>query len=56
MEKPKTYCQAVKYMEEGSVHKVYHDTQYGFPITDDNELFGRLIRNQSSRIVLDYHS
>ena len=26
-----------------SVHKIYHDTQYGFPITDDNELFCRLI-------------
>ena len=29
--------------EEMSVHKIYHDTQYGFPITDDNELFCRLI-------------
>ena len=29
--------------EELSVHKIYHDTQYGFPITDDNELFCRLI-------------
>ncbi|HMS65021.1 MAG TPA: DNA-3-methyladenine glycosylase I [Ignavibacteria bacterium] len=26
-----------------NVHKEYHDTQYGFPINDDNELFGRLI-------------
>ena len=26
-----------------SVHKIYHDTQYGFPIDDDNELFCRLI-------------
>ncbi len=25
------------------VHRVYHDTEYGFPIQDDNELFGRLI-------------
>jgi len=24
-------------------HKEYHDKQYGFPISDDNELFGRLI-------------
>ena len=29
--------------EELLVHKIYHDTQYGFPITDDNELFCRLI-------------
>jgi DNA-3-methyladenine glycosylase I len=26
-----------------SLHKSYHDNHYGFPIHDDNELFGRLI-------------
>jgi DNA-3-methyladenine glycosylase I len=26
-----------------SLHKQYHDKFYGFPIHDDNELFGRLI-------------
>lgn len=41
--KPKTYCEAVLQMEKNSVHKVYHDTAYGFPIDDDNELFERLI-------------
>ena len=25
------------------LHKNYHDNHYGFPIHDDNELFGRLI-------------
>ncbi len=25
------------------LHKIYHDTQYGFPIEDDSGLFGRLI-------------
>ena len=25
------------------MHRVYHESQYGFPIEDDNELFGRLI-------------
>ncbi|HQW84373.1 MAG TPA: DNA-3-methyladenine glycosylase I [Ferruginibacter sp.] len=29
--------------DEKSLHKIYHDTQYGFPIDDDNELFCRLI-------------
>lgn len=43
MEKPVTYCQAIRLMESDSVHCIYHDTQYGFPIQDDNELFGRLI-------------
>ena len=26
-----------------SLHRNYHDNHYGFPIHDDNELFGRLI-------------
>lgn len=40
-----SYCKAINNMkpDEQSVHKVYHDTQYGFPIDDDNELFCRLI-------------
>ena len=42
-EKPKSYCEAVARMDEGNVHRRYHDTQYGFPLRDDNELFGRLI-------------
>ena len=25
------------------LHKYYHDNQYGFPIDDDDELFGRLL-------------
>ncbi len=45
MDKPTTYCEAINRMkaEEMSLHKIYHDTQYGFPIHDDNELFCRLI-------------
>ena len=43
MEKPKSYCEAVGQMEADSLHRIYHDTAYGFPIHDDNELFGRLI-------------
>lgn len=29
--------------EKQALHKSYHDLQYGFPIHDDNELFGRLV-------------
>jgi len=29
--------------ERKSLHKNYHDNRYGFPIHDNNELFGRLI-------------
>ena len=38
-----SYCDYTKNLDESNVHKIYHDTQYGFPIHDDNELFGRLI-------------
>lgn len=43
MEKPTSYCEAVQQMDKDSVHRIYHDTAYGFPIEDDNELFERLI-------------
>lgn len=43
MEKPTTYCEAVRRMPADSPHRAYHDSAYGFPIADDNELFGRLL-------------
>lgn len=43
MEQLKSYCEAVETMEENSLHRIYHDTAYGFPIENDNELFERLI-------------
>lgn len=43
MEKPKTYCEAVMHFDKSNLHRIYHDTAYGFPIADDNELFERLI-------------
>ncbi|PZP52193.1 MAG: DNA-3-methyladenine glycosylase [Pseudopedobacter saltans] len=41
-----SYCIAIENMqpeERKALHKAYHDHLYGFPIHDDNELFGRLI-------------
>jgi DNA-3-methyladenine glycosylase I len=40
-----SYCRAIENMtgERKFLHKAYHDHLYGFPIDDDNELFGRLI-------------
>ena len=40
-----SYCTAIQTMKEAdlSVHKIYHDEQYGFPIKNDDELFCRLI-------------
>lgn len=40
-----SYCSAIESMngERKALHKKYHDKLYGFPIHDDNELFGRLI-------------
>ena len=40
------YCFYIEGMQPESrkqLHKNYHDNHYGFPIQDDNELFGRLI-------------
>ena len=41
-----SYCSAIDTMQPEDrkmLHKNYHDNLYGFPIHDDNELFGRLI-------------
>jgi DNA-3-methyladenine glycosylase I len=40
-----SYCSVINYMadDKKAIHKPYHDDHYGFPIHDDNELFGRLI-------------
>lgn len=40
-----SYCSAIETMtaDRKALHKEYHDHHYGFPIHDDNELFGRLI-------------
>jgi DNA-3-methyladenine glycosylase I len=40
-----SYCSAIELMseEKKAIHKPYHDHLYGFPIHDDDELFGRLI-------------
>lgn len=40
-----TYCEYVNSSDSKDMlyHKVYHDNFYGFPIYDDNELFGRLV-------------
>ncbi len=40
-----SYCSYIPTMAEPSrsLHQNYHDNHYGFPIHDDNELFGRLI-------------
>lgn len=40
-----SYCKAIESMTEDrkTLHKNYHDLHYGFPIHNDNELFGRLI-------------
>ena len=43
MDKPSSYCEAVISMDKNNVHRVYHDTAYGFPIDNDDELFERLV-------------
>lgn len=39
----KSYCKMAESLPDNHVHKIYHDHWYGFPVHDDNELFGRLI-------------
>ncbi len=38
-----SYCKFVSELEKDNIHVKYHDTQYGFPIKTDEELFGRLL-------------
>ncbi len=38
-----TYCQSVRRMDSNNPNVHYHDHEYGFPLHDDDELFGRLI-------------
>ncbi|MBS1641819.1 MAG: DNA-3-methyladenine glycosylase I [Bacteroidetes bacterium] len=39
-----SYCNYIKTItDKNNLNKIYHDEYYGFPIEDDNELFGRLI-------------
>ena len=40
---PPSYCAYVAELAEDNVHRRYHDTEYGFPVDSDDELFGRLI-------------
>src|SRR5437762_9462578 len=38
-----SYCNFVLNAGKETVHKLYHDKEYGFPLRDDNALFARLI-------------
>ena len=38
-----TYCIDCLSRSEDDINRIYHDSLYGFPVSDDNELFGRLI-------------
>lgn len=38
-----TYCTYCASPEANPIHVAYHDFHYGFPITDNNQLFERLI-------------
>lgn len=38
-----TYCEFTKDLADDHPDKLYHDNDYGFPVDEDNELFGRLI-------------
>lgn len=39
----KSYCEHVRNLDPAHLHRIYHDTMYGFAVQTDNELFERLI-------------
>jgi DNA-3-methyladenine glycosylase I len=38
-----TYCSYVQGAGKDSVHRAYHDKEYGFPLNSDDALFARLV-------------
>ncbi len=38
-----SYCEYIRDHPEDTLHKAYHDTQYGFPLAEDAAIFERLI-------------
>jgi len=38
-----SYCEYILAKGKDTVHRAYHDNEYGFPLKDDNQLFARLI-------------
>jgi DNA-3-methyladenine glycosylase I len=38
-----SYCDFCAARDKDDVDRVYHDTRYGFPVTDDTELFALLV-------------
>ena len=51
-----SYCKFVAKLNDDNLHKVYHDTKYGFAVNDDNELFGRLILEINRWSFLDNYT
>jgi DNA-3-methyladenine glycosylase I len=43
MKKPASYCEVIAILDKTNVHRIYHDTAYGFTIENDDKLFERLI-------------
>jgi DNA-3-methyladenine glycosylase I len=43
MSPPSTYCALARRLPSADLHRRYHDQEYGFPLHDDHELFGRLL-------------
>ncbi|MES1197800.1 MAG: DNA-3-methyladenine glycosylase I [Chitinophagaceae bacterium] len=38
-----SYCEFIQLAGKDTVHRHYHDKEYGFPLLNDNELFARLV-------------
>src|SRR5688572_18278819 len=38
-----SYCEFIQKAGKDTIHRHYHDHEYGFPLQSDNELFARLV-------------
>ncbi len=38
-----SYCEYIQAKPEDQLNRVYHDTEYGFPLKNDHQLFERLV-------------
>ena len=43
MTESSNYCEYVKHMSKKNMHRKYHDTEYGFTCSTDNQLFEKLV-------------
>ena len=52
-----SYCKFVAKLDDDNLHKIYHDTKYGFAVNGDNRIIWQInFRNKSSWSFLDNYT